>query len=62
MTNTNTENEYQVVYKMSYAMALINKGHSPISTMPNPQHPRLTCWIFAKTKKFEEDFNSLLKG
>jgi hypothetical protein len=61
MTNTNTNNKFQVVYKMSYAMALIQMGHDPISTMPNPQRPHLLCWVFEKTDKFIEDFNSLMK-
>lgn len=58
---TNTNSNFAIVYKMSYAMALIEKGHKVISTMPNPQKPQLMAWIFEKTERFERDF-SLLKG
>lgn len=61
MTNSKT-NEYLIIYTMRLAMALIDKGYAPLSTMPNPNNPRLMCWVFQKTDKFLEDFNELVKG
>lgn len=58
MTNTNTK--YQMVYKMSYAISLIQMGHKVLMTTPNPRKPELTAWIFEKDETFEEDFNKLL--
>ena len=61
MTNSKT-NEYLIIYTMRLAMALIDKGYTPLSTMPNPNNPKLICWVFQKTDKFLEDFNKLVKG
>jgi hypothetical protein len=46
---------------MKLAMALMEKGHNPISTMPNPKNSNLMCWVFQKTASFLEDFEQLVK-
>lgn len=58
MTNT----EYAIVYKMGIAMELIKRGHKVFTTMPNPQRPNLTSWVFEKDDRFNEDFNELRKN
>lgn len=59
MTKTKT---YLIVYKMKLAMALMERGHCPISTMPNPKNSTLMCWVFQKTQDFLKDFDELVKG
>lgn len=62
MTKTNSKtNDYLIVYKMKLAMALMNRGHNPISTMPNPKNSNLICWVFQKTSSFLQDFEQLVK-
>ena len=60
MTKTNS-NDYLVVYKLSFAMALMKKGHKPIQTLPNPANLKFVCWVFEKTPEFIKDFEQLLK-
>ena len=65
MTKTNNENnrkEHTIVYKMSIAMKLIELGHRVFTTMPNPQKPRLTAWIFEWDETIEEDIRGAAYG
>ena len=64
MTKTNSKtktNNYLIVYKMKLAMALMEKGYSPLYTMPNPKNTTLICWVFQKTDAFLKDFEELVK-
>ena len=54
MTNTNTI-QYKMVYKLDYAMKLIEMGHIVHSTMPNPKNNNFTVWIFAVDDTLEQD-------
>lgn len=56
-----TKTKYQPVYRMDYAMALIEKGHNVVSTVPNPQKNYLVTWIFEVDATFERDFAELLR-
>lgn len=56
---TNTNNKYAMVYKMDYAMALIQKGHRVFATQPNPRRQDLTMWVFEVDETFQRDFNEL---
>lgn len=53
--NTN----FRPVYKMDYAMKLIELGHEVFKTMPNPKDERLIMWIFRVDETFEEDLKKL---
>lgn len=59
--NTNNENEYKIIYSLRIAMFLIKKGHKVITTMPNPEEPQYTTWIFQMDDTLERDFN-MMKG
>lgn len=59
--NTNNENEYKIIYSLRIAMFLIKKGHKVITTMPNPEEPQYTTWIFQMDDTLEHDFN-MMKG
>ena len=62
MTKTKSKtNDYLIVYKMKLAMALMEKGHKPLSTMPNPKNSQLMCWVFQKTDSFLKDFEELVE-
>lgn len=61
-TNTKMNEEYRIVYSMKYAMKLIEMGHKVISTMPNPEEPKYTTWIFALDDTFDADFKALKGG
>lgn len=60
MTNTINKN-YRIVYKMNYAMELIQKGHNVVATMPNPKKQNLICWIFENNETFDKDLESLVE-
>lgn len=60
--NTNNEDEYKIVYSLRIAMHLIKKGHKVVTTMPNPEEPQYTTWIFQMDDTLEADFNSVKGG
>lgn len=33
-------------------LQLVERGHVPISTMPNPKYPKFMCWVFENTDAF----------
>lgn len=62
MQKTNIKNEFRIVYSMRIAMKLIKMGHKVASTMPNPEEPKYTTWIFENDKTFEADLTALRGG
>jgi hypothetical protein len=60
MTNSTQNGKYSIIYKMDLAMEMIKRGHKVFTTMPNPQRPQLTAWVFEKDETFNEDFKKLL--
>lgn len=58
----NTNTNYIVIYRMDFAIQLIQKGYKVISTMPNPCKTRYTSWIFERSEALEQDLNSLKGG
>lgn len=62
MNNTNMKiknTKYKVIFSMKYAMQLIKMGYRPIYTMPNPEEPQYTSWVFEASDDFIRDFNTL---
>lgn len=57
---TNTENKNKIIYTRRIAMQLIEMGHVPAGTMPNPSKPEFLCWIFKRNEKFDRDLGSVL--
>lgn len=60
--NTNIEDEYKIIYSLRIAMYLIKKGHKVVTTMPNPEEPQYTAWIFQLDDTFETDFEHVKGG
>lgn len=56
MTNT----KYKVVYRMNYALKLIEMGHIVHSTVPNPKNNKLMTWIFEIDDTLEQDLAQLI--
>ena len=56
MTNT----KYKVVYRMDYALKLIERGHIVHSTVPNPKNNKLMTWIFEIDNTLEQDLAQLM--
>ena len=54
------QSKYIMVYRMDFAMELIQQGHKVVWTGPNPRNSRLSAWIFERDKTFTEDFERLL--
>ena len=52
----------KIIYSLKVATQLITMGHNPITTMPNPNKPRLMCWIFEITPEFQHDLDIVLGG
>ena len=61
MTNITKKTKYVKVYRMDYAMKLMEKGHNVIATMPNTEKPELIMWVFESTDTFEQDLSNLVK-
>ena len=53
------ENKMKPVYKMSYAMKLIQLGHTVAMTSPNPRNQKLVMWFFIDDDTFDEDFRQI---
>lgn len=51
----------RIIYSMRIAMELIQMGHIVLTTIPNPEEPKYTSWIFAVDDSFERDLE-ILKG
>lgn len=54
--------QYRMVYKLDYAMQLIEMGHSVHMTMPNPKNNNFTVWIFEVDETFERDLAMLVSN
>lgn len=61
--NTNNENKQntKIIYSMKIASELIKMGHIVLTTIPNPQDPKYTSWIFVVDDTFYRDLE-ILKG
>lgn len=55
------QNKFKIVYKMEYAMALIEQGHEVFQTAANPNNPNLLMWIFKVDDTFEQDLLQLIR-
>ena len=42
----------KIIYSLNIMEQLVNKGHVPVSSMPNPKYPQYMCWIFKVDEKF----------
>lgn len=61
MTNTNTK-QYKMIYKLDYAMKLIEMGHIVHSTIPNPKNNNFIVWIFTVDDTLEQDLLTLISN
>lgn len=51
----------KIIYTLRIMVKLAEMGHQPITSMPNPKCPRLTCWVFKDTEEFERDLSLIMK-
>lgn len=54
--------QYKMVYKLNYAMQLIEMGHKVHMTMPNPKNENFTIWVFLVDETFEQDLMKLVSN
>lgn len=54
--------QYKMVYKLDYAMQLIEMGHKVYMTMPNPKNENFTVWVFVVDETFERDLMMLVSN
>ena len=54
------ETKNKIIYTRRIAMQLIEMGHVPAGTMPNPSKPEFLAWIFTVNPKFERDLSIVL--
>lgn len=45
-----------IIYSLAVMEKLVENGHFPIQTMPNPKYPEYNCWIFKVDDDFMRDF------
>lgn len=55
---TNNKSKF-IIYRMDYALEMQNRGHKIIGVLPNPQKPKLNCWVFETDETFSADFAEL---
>lgn len=54
--------QYKMVYKLDYAMQLIEMGHKVHMTIPNPKNENFIVWIFTIDETFERDLMTLVSN
>ena len=52
----------KIIYSLQVMLRLVERGHVPTASMPNPKYPKYMCWIFEVTPKFQEDLDEILGG
>jgi hypothetical protein len=55
------QNKHIMVYKLDYAISLMDAGFTVVKTMPNPQKPELIAWVFEKSEGFDEALTNLVR-
>lgn len=54
-----SKSNYNIVYKMDYAIKLMEMGHKVKTIMPNPHKPEFNVWVFESDETFDRDFKAL---
>lgn len=52
--------ENKIIYTRKIATKLIEMGHIPVGTVPNPSKPQFLTWVFQCTPKFNADVQTVL--
>lgn len=52
----------KVIYSLRVYLELERQGYKPIATMPNPNKPKLMCWVFERTPEFTVALDKILEG
>lgn len=42
----------KIIYSLKIMNKLVEKGHIPVETMPNPKNTFYNCWIFEVNPQF----------
>ena len=50
----------KIIYSLRIMEKLVEKGHYPEYSMPNPKNPYYTCWVFSATESFKADLDAIL--
>lgn len=52
----------KIIYSKRVMVQLVEAGFIPITTMPNPGHEPMICWIFEITPEFKDALDKILGG
>lgn len=52
----------KIIYSLRVMLRLVELGHIPIKTMPNPKYPEYNCWVFQMDDAFQHDLDRVLGG
>jgi hypothetical protein len=55
------QNKNVMVYRLDYAIALMEAGFTVVTTIPNPQKPELITWVFEKSEGFDQALTNLVR-
>lgn len=58
---TKETKQHHMVYTKRLSVRLIGLGHKCVGTLPNPQKPWLTSWIFEVDDTFFADLDKMRK-
>ena len=50
-----------MIYTMKVMKRLVEKGHIPIATIPNPKDVRYNSWVFEVNEALQKDLDEILK-
>jgi hypothetical protein len=52
----------KIIYSLRIHIELQKRGFVPILAMPNPNNPKLMCWVYDKTEEFINTLDEIIGG
>ena len=52
----------KIIYSLQVMSKLVEMGFFPVNKMANPKYPKFDCWVFKRSKEFDEALDIVLGG
>lgn len=56
------QNANKIIYSLRINIELLKRGFVPVISMPNPNNPKLMCWVYEKTDRFIATLDEIIGG
>lgn len=56
------QNANKIIYSLKINIELQKRGFVPIISMPNPNNPKLMCWVYERTNSFTAALDEIIGG